>query len=519
MKNRSLIAAHLSLSVLMVAHSATPGMGQSVQSKGVSEKSYQQARRVLDAGIQALGGLDALRSIQVFTIKEAGTNLLVNQSPSPEPPFLSAPREETTIIDSRRERLLIELKTVTPWFTTFGKVIIKDGEGVTLDLLSKTVTPITQAAIANFRRSRYRYGPHYVLLEALDHALSLRSLGDDDYRGRRQLVISVLLSDGQQWSLHFDAQTNLLTKYESLSIDPVAGDSLTETVFPGYRSIGALKVPTGRIVTFAGHAEQETKYEDVQINSSLPDSLFEIPSAFERLPAPPQQPQNVLSKVADDVYWLQGLTGGNRNILFVAFNDYVLVVEAPEQRPYANLSEAVIRKIKETAPGKPIRYLVLTHHHWDHAGGVRGYIAQGTTIVTTPGNKRFFESVTTAQFAIAPDPLARNPRPPVIETLEKKKRVFRDDKHLVEVHDIGPAPHTKEMLIVYLPKEKILFQGDLIAGGHGALPVAQESTIHLDQRIRELGLDVEKLIGVHGRVVTVEEMRQAIEKRRVINSK
>ena len=487
-------------------------------SSNISWQSYQRARDVLDSGIKAHGGLEALRSIQSFTIKESGTNLLVNQSPNPEPPYLTAPREETTVFDSRRERLSIQLRAVTPWFTTFARVIIKDGEGFNLDLLSKTATPVVPAAIVNFRRSRSRYLPHNVLLEALERASALRWLGDEDFRGRKQQVINAVLADGQQLSLHFDAQTHLLTKYESLSIDPMVGDSLTETIFPGYRSVGAFKVPTGRILTFAGYTEQETKYEDVQINSPLGENHFEIPTDFEKLPAPPPQPQNVLNKIAEDVYWLQGLSGGNRNILFVIFNDYVLVVEAPEQRPYANMSEEVIARIKETAPGKPIRYLVLTHHHWDHAGGVRSYIARGTTIVTTPGNRRFFERVKAAPFTIAPDTLARNPRPAVIETIENKKRVFRDDKHIVEVYDIGPAPHSKEMLVVYLPKEKILFQGDLIAGGFGPLPVAQESTIHLVERIRALGLHVEKLIGVHGRVVTHEEVIKAIEKRRAMNA-
>ncbi|HEY6120567.1 MAG TPA: MBL fold metallo-hydrolase, partial [Pyrinomonadaceae bacterium] len=171
---------------------------------------------------------------------------------------------------------------------------------------------------------------------------------------------------------------------------------------------------------------------------------------FEKLPAPPATPPPpAVSKVADDVYLLQGLAGGTHNVLFVAFNDYVLVVEAPEQIIYGSNSVQALAKIKETLPGKPIKYLVLTHHHSDHAGGFREYMAEGATIVTTAGNKSFLEKVAAIDSSLLPHSSSAR-RTPVIETLENKKRVFQDDKHVVELYDIGPNPHANEMIVVYL---------------------------------------------------------------------
>jgi hypothetical protein len=387
----------------------TPAGGaRRAQGQNLSEESYRRARQVLDAGVRALGGEEALRSIQTFTVRSSGTDRLVNQSPSPRPPFLTTPRSEVVVVDTPRGRLFNEVRAVTPWFTTQARTVVKGQEGFTLDLLSKTITPIANPSPANYRRL-YRYLPHFVLLEASERAPSLRWLGEGDFRGRRQRVVSAVLADGQQWALYFDAETDLLTKYEFLYTDPVHGDSLSEIIFPGYRAAGPARVPTGRAVTFAGEVLQETKYDDVQINVRPDDGLFETPRDFERVAAVPQ-PQNVLHRIADDVYWLQGIAGTNANVLFVAFADHVLVVEAPEQRPAANLSDQVIAKIKETVPGKPIRYLVPTHYHWDHAGGARGYIAEGATIVTTPGNRRFFESLAAARFSFAPDALARRSR-------------------------------------------------------------------------------------------------------------
>jgi glyoxylase-like metal-dependent hydrolase (beta-lactamase superfamily II) len=218
-----------------------------------------------------------------------------------------------------------------------------------------------------------------------------------------------------------------------------------------------------------------------------------------------------VSKIADDVYILEGLNGGTHNVLFVAFNDHVLVVEAPEQILYANNSVQALTKIKETVPGKPIKYLVLTHHHSDHAGGFREYVAEGVTIVTTAETKSFLEKAAAAESSLLPKLSGKKLN---VETIENKKRVFQDDKHVVELYDIGPNPHAKEILVVYLPKEKILFQADLLnAAANGTFPIAQDPTISFSEKLQQLGLNVEKIYAVHGRAATPEELRTSIEKR------
>ena len=265
----------------------------------------------------------------------------------------------------------------------------------------------------------------------------------------------------------------------------------------------------------SGGVIQETEYTDLQINTHPAESVFDLSSGFEKLAAAPATPPPpAVSKVSDDVYVLNGLNGGTHNIMFVAFNDYVLVIEAPEQIIYGNTSKQALTKIKETVPGKPIKYLVLTHHHLDHAGGFREYIAEGATIVTTPGNKSFFEQVAKLDSSLLPTaPVSK--RTLMIETIANKKRVFEDDKHRVEFYDIGPNPHANEILVAYLPKEKILFQADMLnAAPNGSIPIAQDVTLSFAERLQQLGLQVEKIYGVHGRPATLEELRTSIEKRR-----
>jgi hypothetical protein len=102
-----------------------------------------------------------------------------------------------------------------------------------------------------------------------------------------------------------------------------------------------------------------------------------------------------------------------------------------------------------------------------------------------------------------------------IEVVENKKRVFQDDKHVVEFYDIGPNPHANEILVAYLPKQKILFQADmLIPAPNGSIPIAQDVTVSFSEKLQQLGLDVEKIYGVHGRPATPAELKTSVERRR-----
>ena len=503
------------VAALIILHAST---SINAQPQNAPQRSYQQARHVLDDAIEANGGVEALRAIKDFTLKEKSKIYARYQSPGAEPPFAAGTSEETLIVDTDRGFVFDDLKAVNTGFNNWIKTVIKGTEGQTYDMWSKTATPIPNASVNNFRPQMRRLPP-FVLLEALDRASTLRSLGEDEIGVRRQKVISVLRPDNQVLTLSFDAQTNLLTRYGYLYADPVTGDSEIAQTYSGYRTLGKLKLPSGRVLYNSGGPIQEAEYTDLEINTRPADSAFRGPDGFEKLAAPPATPPPpAVSKIAEDVYILEGLNGGTHNVLFVAFNDYVLVVEAPEQIVYNNNSAQALAKIKETVPGKPIKYLVLTHHHSDHAGGFREYVAEGATIVTTAETKRFLEKAAAGESSLLPKLTPSQKL--TIETVENKKRVFQDDKHVVELYDIGPNPHANEMLVVYLPREKILFQADMLnAAANGTIPIAQDPTISFSEKLQQLGLNVEKIYAVHGRSATPEELRTSIEKRRASDLK
>lgn len=478
--------------------------------KSASEKSYSEARRVLDAGIMALGGREALSKVDDISMKFSGTNYARNQSASPDTAYYQGRIEGALTYDAKGNRAIIEQGSTLPGFKFHFRQIMTGEKGTAFDLDAKTATAFTNPnAIPNIGRTRL---PHVMLMTALDRAASLRSLGPNDFEGKKQNVIAFATSDGTQWTLYFDAATNLLTKFENLDTDSRVGDVAQEFIFPGYASVAGVKIPTGRTVRRGGEVVQEIKISDTQLNTHPADTAFERPQGFDDLPANNATPTPKVVELAKDVYLVQDAANGY-NVMFVAMNDYVLVIEAPLND---GTSKRVMAKIKETVPNKPIKYVATTHFHDDHAGGVRTYLGEGATLVTTPGNKSYFERVAQAVRTISPDSLSLKPRTPVIETIQNMKRVFSDDQHTVELHDIGAGPHTKEMVIVYLPKEKIVFEGDLLGlpSGSTLVPAANETTIHFANRLRELGFVVEKIASVHGRTATMDELRASVDKSR-----
>ena len=188
--------------------------------------------------------------------------------------------------------------------------------------------------------------------------------------------------------------------------------------------------------------------------------------------------------------------------------DHILVVESPGGDA---ASRFAIDQIKKTIPGKAIRYIVPTHHHDDHAGGLRTYIAEGATVVAIPGEKGFFEQIAKSVFTIDPDALTMNPKPIKIETVEGGKRVFTDGKTTVEIIDIGPNPHTEAMHVAYLPNEKIVFQGDMMnTQANGDYPTANDAAVYFAGWLERSMLPVERIIGVHGGPSTPAALAKAV---------
>jgi glyoxylase-like metal-dependent hydrolase (beta-lactamase superfamily II) len=188
--------------------------------------------------------------------------------------------------------------------------------------------------------------------------------------------------------------------------------------------------------------------------------------------------------------------------------DHLIVAEGPlnEDRALAVIAEA-----RKLVPGKPIKYLIVSHHHFDHSGGVRAFAGEGATIVTQDAGRAFFEQIVAAPATVGPDHLARSGRKAIVEGV-RDRRELSDGTRTVEVRHIAGIQHADDMLMVYLPKEKFLIQADAYTPpAPNVAPMSPPSsfTVSLLENITKQGLAVDQILPLHGRMVPLSELQKA----------
>ena len=162
----------------------------------------------------------------------------------------------------------------------------------------------------------------------------------------------------------------------------------------------------------------------------------------------------------------------------------------------------------------PIKYLVNTHHHFDHLGGVRTYVAEGATIVTHELNKPYFEKVWQAPRMISADKLSQSPRQATFETFADT-HTLTDGARTLELYHIQGNRHNEGVVMAWLPRERLLIEADVFTPpppNAPPPPVVSVFTQNLDENIRRLKLDVRQILPIHGRIVTMADLRKALQK-------
>ena len=184
------------------------------------------------------------------------------------------------------------------------------------------------------------------------------------------------------------------------------------------------------------------------------------------------------------------------------------MVEAPL---FDGRTVPVIEQIKQLAPGKPIRYVVNSHSHFDHSGGLRAAVAEGAAIVTHAANKAYFESAFATPNKINPDRLAKSGKKAEVVGVTDKL-VMNDGTRVLEIHHIRDSVHSDTFLMVYLPKEKLLIEADAFTPSPpNTPPPAQPDPNHVNliENLERLKLSVDRILPLHGRVVPLAELYTA----------
>jgi glyoxylase-like metal-dependent hydrolase (beta-lactamase superfamily II) len=476
--------------------------------------SSARALALLDSAIAVHGGAQRLRNLEDFTMKYRGSRWMYYQSEKLSRPWSTVKTTTDLVMDIKGGRLYRRSANRYPADFVF------EGIGITTaqnfwnwdpnrvgfgDALAK----MPGSSIAS--HSQRRELPALQLLRIRDYPESVRWLGTRTLAGRSTPVISYAEPNGAIYEAWIDAATKHLVRLSWLRDDPVEGDQTASYTYSGYRVEKGVPVPSRLVERWNDELIRDDTLE-ISLESRPAESWFTPPAtgfmemADTRVTGAEAEP---IRKLAENVWLLQALPGGNR-VMFVAFRDFVLVVETPTPQAAGT---AALDAIRRTVPGKPVRYAAFTHHHDDHGGGLRPYIAEGVTILTTPSNVPFVQTVAKAKHTLRPDALSANPKAPVIETF-KGKKVITDGDMTVELIDIGPTSHVDEIVMAYLPKQKLLFQGDLIIlPMRGEVGPANALTVDFARALDRLKLDIETIAGVHGRVGTPADVKAAMARR------
>jgi glyoxylase-like metal-dependent hydrolase (beta-lactamase superfamily II) len=329
--------------------------------------------------------------------------------------------------------------------------------------------------------------PHGVLKAAQRNKASAQSRSD----GATALAFS---EPGRFEATAIIGVDGLVQRVDSRVPDPVLGEVDVVTKYSNYRDVGGVKFP--------GHIEQSMAGQpvvDVQVGSVEPNAAVDI--------AAPDAVRNASERVTTDKLtdgvWFIG--GGSHNSVAIEMKDHLVLVETPLGD---GRSAPVIDAVKALAPGKPIRYVINSHQHFDHAGGLRTAVAEGATIVTQATNVPYLERALAMPNRIAPDRLAASGKRASFMAVGDRAQLS-DGTRTIDIHRITDSVHNDSFLMVHLPAEKILIEADAYTPlAPNAAPPAtpNANNVNLIANIERLKLNVERIAPLHGRVVPVTEL-------------
>jgi glyoxylase-like metal-dependent hydrolase (beta-lactamase superfamily II) len=434
--------------------------------------------------VDALGGADALRGLKAVVSKGTAKHWEPGQSNSinGESRFLGDSNFTLTAdiangivrVDWDRDMKYPAVEKAkyseitTP---TYGAVIDEKGEA----------KPMSGIRLASQLRELRRGSPA-LLLQALATPQNVAAI-EDQKLGNQTYPAAQITSAGFKYVVLFDRTTKLPAAVRTRDSDNIWGDQNYDMVLSDWTTVGNVKFAKTRSFKLGDLEIQRLSYTDITPNPTIAPATFAVPDAVKAAAKPPAKDhvpyQWVLRRIflnrftdSDAIYFppggsfklvelapnVQHVQGGGANNLIVNMKDGLLVVDAPTDE---GQSLEVIKLAKAKYPGKPIKTLVLTHHHMDHTGGMRAFAAEGATVVVPAPDKAYFEEVIKRPHTIEPDAQQKAQKPANVQEV-KDTLSLKDDTVEINLYNI-PNPHVDGFLLVHVVKENVLFVTDLIS--------------------------------------------------------
>jgi glyoxylase-like metal-dependent hydrolase (beta-lactamase superfamily II) len=494
----------------------------------------QRGQDLVARAVQAMGGADALGGVKTVAVK--GT---VRQW-EPEQSVMAggemrlandATFDVATDVGARATRIDWVRNFVYPTSRTFtfteivtadaGYVAGIDSNGRTKQSLESNPPAHSMSGLrlAVSQRELRRISS-LLFLEMLRNPDRVSAAGDVTAGGVSYPAVNYRAGD-QTFMVLFDPQTGLPARVRTLDDDNMWGDVTYDMVLSDWRAFDGIRMATSRKYELNGRPLMELKITEAKFNGPVAADRLAIPAAFmAAAPKPATGPvpyQWVIRRQFIGTYLdsdnpsfdtratsglrlvelapgVQHVVGGSHNALVVEMRDHLVVFDSPVSDAHSGMVLALARQ--KFGP-KPVKYLVLSHHHMDHAGGFRAYAAQGATLVVGKGNGEHFRRLLAAPFTRNPDLPARDLKAtPVVEVADKW--VATDGAREVQAY-LLENPHASGFLVGYVPEARLGFIVDVWSPGAAPLPEKLTPPLAaLVAGVKKAGIEPQKFAGGHG---------------------
>ena len=474
-------------------------------------------RKLAEDAVAAMGGAERLAGVQTVLMKGgAGSRTRLGQIRKAGGDDVTGKLSNVVeTLDLANGRAALDYQIAIDAFMQHRiEVLTKRGEGDAAKPIGlETVEGVTIAvAVPGLFSWGTQNSPEFLLkrnavsiaLAAADSASAALAAEEKDFNGKMHNFAKGTTADGEEAGFYFDPETKLLAGYEVLDTETMLGDVTAQYVLADYRSVDGLMLPHHITIRKGGADYSDVQFDSISINDPAATAVFDVPQALaadaDMAAADPDYFPMRLVKAANGVFQAVGF---RHHSMVVEFPTFVAVVEAP----YLEVqSKALARRITEQFPGKPIRYVAVTHPHFDHTGGVRAMAAMGATILVEKGQEAAVKTLLDAPHTHPKDLLETQRGTAGMMEVYEGKREISEGSQKLELHGFMGSPHVEPMVLAFVPGPGVLFQSDLFFPGIGG---GGPAVVQLVESVKKLGLRVNTNVGGHGGIGPYAEMVKA----------
>jgi hypothetical protein len=466
---------------------------------GSACSSAPPERQLIEDTAAALGGVDRIRALTSIAVEGQADapNVGQNRMPDSELPNWKV-TAYTRITDLANDRTdMTQSRQAAFQFAgalTQRQHQAQDGD-VAVNFPPSGEPVRGSDAQARDRRREALHHPVAAVRAALaetSQVSNLRQEGDND-------VVDVRTARGDVFQLSVSRVTKLPVRVAMLDAHPNLGDVVIATAISDYEDVSGVKMPKRLTTTIDKYPQLDLRVSKNAVD--VDTASLAAPAAVKSapVPSPPQQVVTV-EPVGKGMWWLAG-SGNHRSIVF-EFADHLVLFEVPLNEAR---SKAVIDQAR-TLSMKPLTHAVVSHHHFDHSGGLRVAVAEGLTIITQRANEQFFKDLVARPWTVQPDALAKAPKPLTLQLVDDTL-TLKDEAMEVQLYHLLDNEREGTNLFAYVPRDRVLVQADLYDNTWARHLWGQNVLDNIERR----KLKVDRHVPVHGAIEPYAKMVENIK--------